>query len=161
MILDREKKIQDLLAEHPYLIDARFHGCRGSVEDSVSGKKRTDIRIVKRKRLTVVEVKRTCLKAEDLWQLSGYCDALALQKDGEPPLASVHYLVGKAPSSKKKQAELEKALKEVPYNVTLLYLIRDIATDYIYDYEELCYVPYIADVGMTPPRYNDRFRVKI
>jgi len=114
----REKMIQRLIRDHPYLLDEELKNCRGRIERVVRGG-RLDIDFETEKGWIIVECKSSALTNDHLEQLCGYLNNLA--EMGIPIYKA--YLVGKAPRRKLNQ----KFLDHTP-GIALKYLPRDIPT---------------------------------
>lgn len=91
-MLKREKRLQTLICNHPYLLDPAILGC-GRKERFVPGG-RIDIDFQTPEGTIVVECKITPLKPRDLVQLERYVSKL--RGSGEKVLKA--YLIGAAPS---------------------------------------------------------------
>jgi len=113
-----ERRLQNLIRDHPYLLDAELmHAGRGRTE-SVIPTGRLDIDFDLAKGLVVVECKITPLVDDDARQLCRYLDDLRARS---APVCKA-YLVGHTPSS-----DLDSRLLKHPPGIRLKYLFRDIA----------------------------------
>jgi hypothetical protein len=114
----REKKLQKLLCNHPYLIDQELLNCKGSME-RWTGSGRLDIDFQTDDGWIVVECKVTPLSDADLLQLRGYLDDLRLSAK----VVYKAYLIGKQPGH-----ELSEELLTHPPEIGILVLGRDLPT---------------------------------
>jgi hypothetical protein len=152
MLDDRERQIHLLLRQHPYLIDISLKGLKPEYE-VVRDDKRLDLLFRLRRRLVVVEIKKTILGRKEIDQVVGYCRKLS----SEGKLADKHYLVGKKPGNTQ---GLESYLSKKKYRIVLRYLGFDIPTDLIWDTLESAYVP-ILDEYRGQLRYQNAIKLRI
>jgi hypothetical protein len=91
----QEIDIEELLAAHPYLIDAKLKGILPTRQQS-KGPYRYDMAFKTPGGLSLVEIKKVDLRPGDVSQLLSYCRAWGRSK--VLPLAETHYLIGKRPT---------------------------------------------------------------
>jgi len=147
---DREKRIEDFLAENPYLIDESLRDLIPLKQETL-GSNRTDLTFRREDLLTIVEIKRIGLKCEDLAQLRGYMDAYGKENE----LSEYHYLIGK--KAKDPDGFKRKALEN---RIRVLYLGRDIPTAFLYDTRNRAYVPF-SETKARAARYDGEFRLRL
>ena len=114
----REKRIQKLLRDHPYLLDKELFNHRGRIERHVKSG-RLDIDFDTENGWIVVECKISPLIDKDVKQLRRYIDDL----HSEGKIVYKAYLVGGEPNT-----ELDRSLLNRPPKIKLAMLLHDIPT---------------------------------
>ena len=114
----RERQLEDLLFNHPYLIDPEFEGLvpKGHRQKSKE-RQRLDLLFELPSGLCIVELKKTNLTHTDLEQLLRYCRIWSRQEQNT--LADHHYLIGQRPLD---EGHLVRALSQSEYEIRLRYL---------------------------------------
>lgn len=135
---DLERRIQDLLAAHPYLIAPRLKGLKPEKEASLD-KRRADLLFETRRGLCIVEIKRGPLTLADVEQLTNYCATW----ESEKRLANEHFLVGKVPRN---PAKFQSALDDCGFTIRALFLGRDIPTKLVFDKDRDEYVAFHVEM---------------
>lgn len=125
MFGDLERRIQGLLAAHPYLITPRLKGLTPEKEASL-GNCRADLLFETSRGLCIVEIKRGPLTLADVEQLTNYCATWRTIKR----LANEHFLVGKVPRN---PATFQSALDDSGFKIRSLFLGRHIPTKLVLD----------------------------
>lgn len=125
MFGDLERRIQDLLAAHPYLIAPRLKGLKPEKELR-SENRRADLLFKTRRGLCIVEIKRGPLIPADVEQITNYCATWGKNKQ----LANEHFLVGKVPRN---PAKFQSALDDCGFKIRALFLGRHIPTKLVLD----------------------------
>lgn len=134
MGLTRERRIETLLAAHPYLIHRRFAPARTRTQ-LVQGKGRLDLWLELSGKASIVEIKRGNLTIGTVEQLERY-----LKNWAQPiPLARDHFLVGKAP---RKGPAFAAAIKASPFRIHPVLLGPDIPLELAFDAKAGRYVPF-------------------
>lgn len=110
-----ETNVEELLAFHPYLISETFSGLK-PVRQLSKKSYRLDLVFRTKQGLSIVEIKKVGLTSEHVSQLVNYCRILETPSS---PLASQHYLIGKAP---KDPERLQNALRRTKRTIHVLIL---------------------------------------
>jgi RecB family endonuclease NucS len=114
----RERRVQKLLCDHPYLLDKELLNCRGRTERRIASG-RLDIDFETECGWIVVECKITPLCDADIRQLSSYLDDL--RQSGKAVYKA--YLVGGKP-----RRQLSDQLLSHPPGIRVVRLLHDIPT---------------------------------
>jgi hypothetical protein len=128
-----ERRLEDLLASHPYLIDPELEGIR-PLRQERRGNQRLDLAFPLTEGLCLVELKVVPLQPAHLDQLVGYCQ----EWSKEHPLASHHYLIGWRPPE---THPLEQLAAESGYQIRLRYLGEQIPLHLTWDVTRRRYLP--------------------
>jgi len=123
--MEREQKIETLLAAHPYLVHARFASAKTRTQ-LVQGQDRLDLWLELSGKASIVEIKRGNLTIAAIEQLERY-----LKNWAQPlPLAANHFLVGKPPQN---ELAFAAALKASTYGIQPVLLGHDIPLELAFD----------------------------
>jgi len=135
---DLERRIQDMLAAHPYLITRRLKGLKPEKEAPLH-KRRADLLFETRRGLCIVEIKRGPLIPADVEQLTDYCTTWGTTTR----LANEHFLVGKTPRNPPK---FQSVLNDCGFKIRALFLGRDIPTKLVLDKDRDEYVAFHVEM---------------
>jgi len=115
----RELDVEELLTYHPYLISEKFAKFK-PLRQLTKRNYRLDMAFQTKQGLSIVELKKERLKPEHVSQLLNYCRAWETPSN---PLASEHFLIGKAPQDPE---SLQNALRRTKRSIRVLILGKDI-----------------------------------
>lgn len=121
----QERRLEEILRAHPYLIDERLAGVI-PVSQEWMGTSRLDLRFELPSGSILVELKKTALKPNDTEQLLDYCRKWARRI----PVLRKHYLIGYPPTDR--EALLIPAI-ESTFTVIPKYLGEDIPLFLVFD----------------------------